>query len=159
MQIPKKQKIIGEKEAFLKACMFCAYQERTQNEVREKLYGMGLKKDVVEELISKLITENFINEERFAKTYAGGKFRIKRWGRIKILEGLKQKRISEYCIKKGLQEITEEDYLDTIATLIENKWSLSVEEDIFKKKNKVATYLIGKGFEPDLVWEALKSLK
>ncbi|HEX8548936.1 MAG TPA: regulatory protein RecX [Cytophagaceae bacterium] len=156
MQFPKKQKFIGEKEAFLKACMFCSYQERTQTEVREKLYGMGLKKDVVEELISKLITENFINEERFAKTYAGGKFRIKKWGKIKILEALKQKRLSDYCIKKGLLEIPDEDYILTIEKLIEIKWASNTEENIFKKKNKIATYLIGRGFEPDLVWAHLK---
>lgn len=155
MVFPKKVKAITKEQAYLKACAFCSYQERTQLEVREKLYGLGIEKDLIEELISQLIIDNFLNEERFAKAYAGGKFRIKKWGKIKILQGLKEKGLSEYCIKKGLEEITEEDYLKTLNDLVNKKWELVEEENIFKKKNKVATYLIGKGYESDVVWQIL----
>src|SRR4051812_72479 len=121
MSLSKKEKVYTRQEALIRTSSFCAYQERTQQEVRDKLYGYGLHKDMAEELISKLISENFINEERFAKTYAGGKFRIKKWGRIKIKEALKAKGISEYCIKKGLLEIDPTEYTSALLSLIEKK--------------------------------------
>ena len=99
----KRKKPIDKKTALLKAADYCAYQERSQQEVRDKLYGYGLHHDEVEENLSELITQGYLNEERFAKAYAGGKFRIKGWGKRKILQGLKQHRISEYCIMKGFE--------------------------------------------------------
>jgi regulatory protein len=146
------------KKIFLKATSFCAYQERTQQEVREKLYGDNVDKDIVEEVIVKLIEENFLNEERFAKAYAGGKFRMKRWGRLKIENELKMKGVSSYCIKMGLKEIEEDHYKETISALLEKKLKEEKEKNIFKKKSKVANYVIRKGFEPDLVWEMLNDL-
>ena len=139
-----------------KAMRFCAYQERTQQEVREKLAGLGVWGDEAEEMISRLITENFINEERYAKTYAGGKFRLKKWGRMKILQGLKQKGISEYSIKKGMQEIESDLYIQTLENLLEEKSRMEKEKNPYKRKHKISLYLIGKGYEPDLVWELLR---
>jgi regulatory protein len=156
MPLSKKEKVYTRQEALLKISSFCAYQERTQQEVRDKLYGYGLHKDMVEELISKLITENFLNEERFAKSYAGGKFRIKKWGRVKIKEALKNKGISEYCIRKGLQEIDPKDYILTLLSLIEERSEKEKEKNEYKRKHKIAQYLIGKGYEAELVWEELK---
>src|ERR1700740_1004357 len=101
MNLPKKEKSYTDKEILIKISAFCAYQERTQKEVRDKLYAFELNKDTAEAIIVKLIEENFINEERFAKVYAGGKFRIKKWGRRKIEEALKQKEISDYCIRQA----------------------------------------------------------
>jgi regulatory protein len=155
MSLSKKEKLYTRQDALIRISSYCAYQERTQQEVRDKLYGYGLHKDMVEELISKLISENFINEERFAKTYAGGKFRIKRWGRIKIKEWLKAKGISEYCIRKGLQEVDARDYHAALLSLIEKRAAKETEKNEYKRKHKIAAYLIGKGYEPDLVWEAL----
>lgn len=152
----KPKKVFSRKEAKLKAADYCAYQERSQQEVRDKLYSYGLHYNDVEEVLSELITENFINEERFAKAYAGGKFRMKKWGRLKILQGLKQHRISEYCIKKGLQEIPEGDYLDTIETLISKKRSTLDITDEFAANQKIASYLYQKGFETNLIWEVLR---
>ena len=152
----KPKKVFSRKEAKLKAADYCAYQERSQQEVRDKLYSYGLHYNDVEEIISELITENFINEERFAKAYAGGKFRMKKWGRLKILQGLKQHRISEYCIKKGLQEIPDADYCDTIELLIDKKRKALAIDNEFIANQKIVAYLHQKGFEPNLIWNILR---
>lgn len=144
-----------------KIASYCAYQERCQQEVRSKLYSYGLYRNEVEELIAWLITENFLNEERFAQTFAGGKFRVKQWGRLKISQALQQKDISAYCIKKGLAEIDEEAYLETIKGLAERKlgeFQLKISNP-YQLKDKVSKFLISKGFEPDLVWQVLKSIR
>src|SRR5210317_1954505 len=98
------------KKAKMKTGTFCAYQERTQQEVRDRLYALGLHRDEVENVLTELITEDFVNEERYAKAFAGGRFRMKQWGRRKIEYALKQKNISSYCIEKGLEEIPDHDY-------------------------------------------------
>ncbi len=157
MNLPKKEKSYTDKEILMKISAFCAYQERTQQEVRDKLYGYGLQKDSVEALIVRLIGENFINEERFARTYAGGKFRIKSWGRKKIQEGLKQKNISEYCIRQAMKEIPEKEYLARLRELIEKRSAKEQESNEYKRKYKIAQYVISKGYEADLVWEMLNT--
>ena len=156
MNLPKKEKSYTDKEVLIKISAFCAYQERTQKEVRNKLYGYGLNKDTVEAIIVKLIEENFVNEERFAKAYAGGKFRIKKWGRRKIQEGLKQKEISDYCIRQAMKEISNDDYSNTLGELIGKRELIEKEKNSYKRKHKIAQYIIAKGFEPELVWEILK---
>jgi len=148
------------KKAKLKIASYCAYQERCQQEVRTKLYSYELYRDEVEELLSWLIQENYINEERFATTFAGGKFRIKKWGKFKITQALKQKDISEYCLKKAMQEIDMEDYLVTIKELSpkkSNEYALRISNE-YQLKDKTAKYIISKGYEPALVWEILKEL-
>lgn len=149
-----KRKLSYE-EAKVKVASYCAYQERYQQEVRSKLYSYGLYQSEVEELLSYLISEGFVNEERFALAFAGGKFRLKKWGKVKIENELKKRNISPYCIQKALSEIEEEDYLDTIAALVESKMTLSSNEDLFTLKKQIADYLIRKGFESDLVWNIL----
>ena len=139
------------KAAKLKAGNYCAYQERTQQEVRDKLYGIGLYSDEVEQVLTELITENYVNEERFAKSFAGGKFRLKQWGKKKIVYALKQRNISSYCIEQGLKEISDEEYEYVITQLVERK-SNQLQGEIFIVKNKIARYLVGKGFENELVW-------
>jgi regulatory protein len=135
---------------------YCAYQDRSQQEVRDKLYTYGLHRKEVEQIIAHLITENFLNEERFAIAYAGGKFRMKQWGRIKIKTALKQKKISDYCIRIALKQISEKDYRKTLDKLIEEKAKSVKEENPLKKKYKVAQYAISRGFEPEMVWEKLR---
>jgi regulatory protein len=155
----KKKKQYSYSEVKTKAMAYCSYQERTQQQVRDKLYDYGLHYDEVEELITFLITENFLNEERFAKSYAGGKFRMKGWGRNKILQGMKQHRLSPYCIKAGMAEIDPEDYYNKLVSLAEKKSEAVRELDPFKKKQSLANYLIRKGYESDLVWDVIKELK
>lgn len=143
-------------EAFLKIQSWCAYQERCQQETRDKLYDYGLWPEAVENIIADLITQNFINEERFAKAFAGGKFRVKKWGRVKIKIALKQKKISEYCIKKAMQEIDDDEYMKTIKLVLEKKGRMLQEKNPIKRKYKLLQYLYSRGFEQDLILDAMK---
>jgi regulatory protein len=146
-------------QALPKIKHYCAYQERSHSEVKEKLYGFGLHRKEVDEILSILIEENYLNEERFAIQYAGGKFRIKQWGRVKIKYALKQKQVSEYCIKKALASIPETDYRKTLQKLFDQKLkTLKSERNIFIKKRKLQDHLMQKGFEPALVNELISSL-
>ena len=139
-------------EALQKAKQYCAYQERCHSEVKEKLYSFDMNKKEVDELLSELISDNYLNEERFAIQFAGGKFRIKQWGKVKIKYGLKQKQVSEYCIKKALSVIDEIDYRKTAKKLFDQKLkTLKAEKNIFIKKRKLQDHLLQKGFETDLV--------
>ena len=153
----KKNPPLSTKEATLKAANFCAYQERSQQEVRNKLYDYGLHQVEVDEVLSDLITQGFVNEGRFAKAYAGGKFRMKQWGRIKILQGLKRHKISEYCMKMAMNEIDDDTYKTTLAELLKKKSLTFKSDNDFERKTKIARYAIGRGFESELVWEVIKS--
>ena len=153
-----KQQLTKE-QALPKVRQYCAYQERCHSEVKEKLYGFGLYKKDVEQLISNLIEENYLNEERFAIVFAGGRFRIKHWGKVKIKYELRQKQVSEYCIKKALQEINSADYLKTLYKLAEGKLKLlKAEKNIFTKKKKLQDYLLQKGFEGQLIQTVIKDI-
>jgi len=152
----KPKKIFTREQAYKKAQDYCAYQERCQQEVRDKLYYWGLHSEDVENLIAMLITEGFINEERFAKIFAGGKFRIKRWGKVKIINELKLRKISKYCINKAMEEIGHKEYMKSLSDLIEKKAKEIKEKNQYKKFNKVATYAISRGYEREMVWDLLK---
>ena len=150
---------LTKEQALQKARHFCAYQERCHQEVKEKLYDYGLKRIDVDEIMAELVQENYLNEERFAIQFAGGKFRIKHWGRQKIKYELKLRQISDYCIKKALQSIDEDDYELTFNELVEDKISkLKTEKNIFIKKRKLQDHLKLKGYEQDLISAALKLL-
>lgn len=156
---PKKRKApLDYKSALLKAADYCAYQERSQQQVRNKLYDYGLDQNEVEEALSELIVQGFINEERFAKAYAGGKFRMKAWGKRKIEQGLKQHKISDYCIRKGLQEIEPEDYWQKLVELADKKLDKIMDTSEYIKRGKTTQYLIGRGFESDLIREAIEEV-
>ncbi len=157
MQLQKQN--LTPMQALQKAKHFCAYQERCHSEVQEKLYSFGLNSNEVAQCTSTLIEENYLNEERFAIAYAGGKFRIKQWGRVKIKYALQQKKISIYCINKGLQEIDDEKYLQNLQQQAQKKWeTLKSEKNIFIKKRKLKDYLQQHGFELDLIFEIIKTL-
>lgn len=151
----KKQKVYTQLQALVKAEAWCAYQERCQQEVRDKIYSWGLHANEVENVIAELISKNFLNEERFAKAYAGGKFRIKKWGRLKIGLELKRRKLSAYCIQKGLAEIDEADYRATLKKLANEKMKMVKEKDARKKNYKVMSFLLSKGYEADLIREIL----
>lgn len=156
MEEQKKQKITDPELALEKMRSWCAYQERCQQEARDKLYQYGLWPEAVESIISALISENFLNEERFAKAYAGGKFRIKKWGRIKIRAALKQKKLADYCINKGLKEIEENEYRRTLEKLLADRSKVVKEPNAIRKNYKLLQYAYSRGFEQDLVMEILK---
>jgi regulatory protein len=148
-------------QAFQKIRHYCAYQERTHLEVKQKLRGFGLKSSDTEVLISRLIEENFLNEERFAIAFAGGRFRIKKWGRVKIRYELGQKKVSTYNIQKGLDSISEEDYLKVLEKLARTKWdAFAVSGDPeHVKAARTTSYLIQKGYETHLIKEVIGSLR
>jgi len=158
LETPERKKItLDKRAAMLKAEHYCAYQERAQQEVRDKLYDWGLKSYEVEEVITELILNNFLNEDRFAKAYVSGKFKIKKWGKIKIRQGLKFKRIPERMIKDALNTIDFDEYLATIFATAEKKLRLMTERNGPKKKYKLISYLQSKGFENDLIFDVLKN--
>ncbi|MEX1240145.1 MAG: RecX family transcriptional regulator, partial [Cyclobacteriaceae bacterium] len=121
-------KVLTPHQAKEKIQRYCAYQERSHQEVRNKLYEYGLHRTDVDEMITSLITEGFLNEERFAKAFAGGKFRLKKWGRIKITHALEAKGVSSNCILIGLRELDEDAYVRILRELLKEK-SDSLEED------------------------------
>ncbi|HMJ69512.1 MAG TPA: regulatory protein RecX [Cyclobacteriaceae bacterium] len=155
---PDGKKRLTPTEALAKIYSYCAYQERSHLEVKKRLFNYGLNSDEVEQILSKLITDGFVNEERFAKAFAGGKFRIKKWGRLKIENELNLIGLSSRNITRGLQEIETEDYEKALRHVLEKKASLLNESDAFKKRDKLAKFAIGRGYEPDLVWRMLKEI-
>jgi len=144
--------------ALQKAKHYCAYQERCHSEVRDKLYSFGLHRNETEPLLTQLIEEGFLNEERFAIAYAGGKFRMKGWGINKIINALKRKNVSAYCINKALKQISPAEYKKTLLKIIEKKSKSVKETDPYKRKYKLAQFAIGKGYEPEQVWEVLSPI-
>lgn len=158
MEEQLKKKYISPEQAFIKITRWCAYQERSQQEVRDKLYDYGLYKTQVEQIISNCVTEGFLNEERFAIAFAGGKFRILGWGKVKIKIALKQKQVSDYCIRKALQQIDDRAYLQKLQQVLKKRSKEVKEKDDFKRKYKLAQYAISRGFESDLVRDALGDL-
>ncbi|HMJ46088.1 MAG TPA: regulatory protein RecX [Ferruginibacter sp.] len=149
----------GIEKAFQKIRHYCAYQERSHFETKEKLYSLGLFKNQVEQIMATLVEENYLNEERFAIAYAGGKFRMKKWGRLKIRFALGQKRVSSYCIKKALSSIDEAAYEKTVIGLAKAKSrSLIKEKNEGVKRNKIIQYLLQKGYEYAIIQEVIKNV-
>lgn len=143
-------------QALPKAKHYCSYQERCHREVKEKLVGFGLNKNESDQIISTLIEENYLNEERFAILYAGGHFRTKHWGRVKIKYELKKKMVSDYCIKKALLSIDDNAYMNALDQLTALKLkTLKSEKNLFVRKRKLQDHLLQKGFESDLVREVV----
>lgn len=152
-------KVYDLNEAREKIAAYCAYRERSQVEVRRKLNSFGLLSEACELLISELIQENFLNEERFARAYARGKFRMKGWGRVKIRQGLKQHQIGDYVLRKAFSEIDEAEYQACLEALCEKKWHEARGLKTFQRRGKVAGQLIRKGYESELVWSALERFR
>lgn len=153
------KKYLTKEQALQKLKHYCAYQERCHNDVKEKLYKLGVWKKEHDEIIAALIEENYLNEERFAIAYAGGKFRINSWGRVKIKYALKQKQVSEYCIKKAMKQISEEDYMKLLNKLAKGKYAALKADQYLVRKKKTMDYLITKGFETNLVAAVLEKAK
>lgn len=145
-------------EALKKLEYYCSYQERCHKEVEEKLQKMSMIPEAKEKIILHLLEHNFLNEERFAKSFARGKFRIKKWGKQRIIRELKYKRISKYNIDSALKELPEEDYLTTFNELAKKKYTSLTEMNKQKKKKKLMDYLLYRGWERHLVYEKVSEL-
>ena len=154
-----EKKRFTKEQALQKIRQYAAYQERCHQEVKHKLYSFGLYSKEVDAILASLIEDNYLNEERFAQTYAGGKFRMRQWGRVRIKYELKQKRVSDYCIRKALQTISDEDYMETLKKIAAKKWSsLVTEKNSFSRKARTIDYLIRKGYELDLTRSVIEQL-
>ena len=152
------KKYLTKDQALQKLKHYCAYQERCHSEVKEKLYSLGVWKKEHDEITAKLIEENYLNEERFAIAFAGGKFRIKQWGKVKIKYELKQKQVSDYSIKKALKQIDEEDYMKVLNKLAKEKYASLKSEQYLIRKKKTMDHLIRRGFEAELVNGSIKNI-
>ncbi|HEY0732755.1 MAG TPA: regulatory protein RecX [Chitinophagaceae bacterium] len=153
-----QKKNLTKEQALQKLRHYCRYQERCHHEVEQKLWELGVKRSFHDEIISVLIEEGDLNEERFAVHFAGGKFRMLQWGKKKIYYALKEKKVSEYSIKKALITIEEDQYLETIKRLAEKKYNILKEEQYLVRKKKTVDYLLQKGFESALVNKIIKEL-
>lgn len=153
-----QRKFLTKEEALQKLKQYCAYQERSHYEVRQKLYELGIRKQDHDEIISTLIEEDYLNEERFAKAFAGGKFRMKDWGRKKIYYALKEKKVSEYSIKQAMKEIDDEEYKKNLKELAQGKYESLKDEQYLVRKKKTIDYMLQKGYELDLVTRAINEL-
>ena len=150
---------LTQKEAQLKLEYYCSYQERCHQEVVQKSYDLGMRSNEIDAIVVHLLQHNFLNEERFARSFARGKHRIKLWGKIRIVNELKQRHISAPNIKCALTEIDEAEYQNTLDALAERHWDTIRETNVQKKKKKFCDYLLRKGWESNLVYEKLKELE
>ena len=152
-----QKKHLTKEQAIQKLRQYCAYQERSHSEVKQKLWELGVWRQDHDEMIASLIEDDYLNEERFAKQYVGGKFRMKDWGRKKIYFGLKEKGIGDYLIKKAMKEIDEDAYNKTLHDLAQKKWESLKGEPYLARKKKTTDYLLQKGYEPDQVSAVINS--
>ena len=143
-----------------KAASYCAYQERTQDEVRLRLKKWDVWGEEADEIIAELISQNYLSEERFAKTYAGGKFRMKNWGRMKIKQELHRRGLSEYSIDKGMKEIGDKAYQESLKELLTKKKTMleRSETDKYKLKQKLVRFALSKGYESELIWKMIEEM-
>jgi regulatory protein len=153
-----KRSTLSREQALQKARHYCGYLERCHQEVKDKLYSFGLSRQDVEEALATLVEEDYLNEERFAIQFAGGHFRLKQWGKVKICYELKQRQVSDYCIKKALAGIDEEDYLKTLERLATAKWETLKDETAFARRGKLQEYLVRKGYEQDRITAVIGEL-
>lgn len=149
---------INQEEVLKKMQRFCAYQDRCHSEVRNKLLELEVYGDRLESIMAELIRENFLNEERFARSFARGKFRMKQWGRLRILQELGRRDISEYCIRKAMEELDESEYQATLRVVLERKQADWSELPVFESRQKLVQYALRRGFEADLAWKILDTL-
>lgn len=147
------------KEAIQKIEYFCSYQERCHEEVVAKLRSMKMYPEEIDQIMVHLISENFLNEERFASSFARGKHRIKHWGKIRITNELKFRNISQTLINTALKEITPEEYLDTFHALAERHWESIKETNALKKRKNFCDYMLRRGFESNLIYDKVKELE
>ena len=152
-----QKKYLTKEQAIMKLRQYCAYQERSHTEVVQKLWELGVMRSEHDAIVASLIEDDYLNEERFAKAFVGGKFRMKDWGRKKIYYGLKEKGIGDYLIKIAMKEIDEDIYRKTLADLAQKKFDSLKDEQYLLRKKKTTDFLLQKGYEPELISAVLNS--
>jgi regulatory protein len=153
---PKKP--LDPEQAYYKITAFCSFRDRSRKEVLAKLSTLGVSKDIAKNIISKLEEEGYLNEARMAQSYAGGKFRIKAWGKRKIELHMKHLGLADQLISEGLAQINEEDYLEKLYTLAHKKWESLAKDEEQVRMGKTMRYLANKGYESEKIWEVMKRL-
>lgn len=156
--VPAGKTVYTLLQALEKARRWCALQERCHGETRSKVQSWGFSEEDADQLVAQLISEGFLSEERFARAFARGKFRIKQWGRTKIIVELKRRKISEFCIRKGLEEIDDDEYQTTLQRLFDKRVKEVKERNPWKRKAKILSFLLAKGYERDLILSLLDTL-
>lgn len=154
----RKKKYVSRDAALLKLQRYCAYQDRCHLEARRKLLDLGIYGDDLENILTDLIADNFLNEERFARSFARGKFQQKGWGRQRITQELKQRQISAYCLRKALEEINEQDYQQCLREIIQRKNEQWGTLPPFERRGKIAQYAMSRGYETELIWEMVNQV-
>ncbi|THF48237.1 RecX family transcriptional regulator [Flavobacterium supellecticarium] len=154
----QKHQYFSIDDATKKLEYYCSYQERCHAEVVQKLQQMHMIPQAIDSIVVHLIENNFLNEERFARSFARGKHRIKKWGKLRIVNELKFRGISKYNIDSALKEFTTEEYLETFHTLADTTWNSIKESNLLKKKKKFCDFLIRKGYESNLIFEKCNDL-
>lgn len=152
-------KVYTVEEATKKLEYYCSYQERCHEEVTSKLKTLGMIPQVIDHIIVHLIDHNFLNEERFACSFARGKHQIKYWGKIRIVNELKFRNISKYNIERALKEIPQEMYFQNFDMLTEKQWNSIRETNLLKKKKKFCDFLLRKGWESHMVFDKVNELE
>jgi len=153
-----QKKHLTKEQAIQKLRQYCAYQERSHSEVKQKLWELCVWRSEHDEIIASLIEDDYLNEERFARAFVGGKFRMKDWGRKRIYYGLKEKGIGDYLIKRAMKEIDEEHYQQTLREFARKKYESLKDDQYLVRKKKTMDYLLQKGYEPELVTGVVNSL-
>lgn len=154
-----QKRFLTREQALQKLRHYCGYQERSHADAVQKLWDLGVGKKMHDEILSVLIEEDYINEERFAKAFARGKFRMNDWGRKKIVHALKEKKVSDYNIRKAMKEIDESDYKNRLAVLLEKKHETMKNDQFLVRKKKLMDYLLQKGFEHELISSAINKME
>jgi len=145
------KKRLTKDEVLQKLRFYCRYQQRCQSEIKQKLFELGIHKKDHEELINELVKENCLDDERFAVAFASGRFKMKQWGRKKILQGLKEKRVSDEIAEKALEQISKKEYMTILKKLAKERYASLKHEQYLVRKKKTMDYLRQKGYEVDLI--------
>ena len=155
----QNNKVYTVKEATERIQSFCAIQDRCQWEVEKKMKEWEISDEIIENILTDLILDKFVDEQRFSESFCRGKFRIKRWGKVKIKNELKIKKISKNCIDKGLLQIENEEYMEVLKYLYIKKRNSLKDTNQFIRKGKIAKHLQQKGFESNMIWELINKDK
>ncbi|GAA4378235.1 regulatory protein RecX [Hymenobacter koreensis] len=155
---PRKRKTYTPGEALQKIASFCAYQERSHKEVEDKLRSYGLDEEEAGEITIRLVREKLLDDERFARSFVRGKYRLKKWGRRRIRQELKMRGVSEFCIKAGMSEIDGDEYYRNLVELLEKKNALEKESNPHKRRQKLTLYVTAKGYEGEFIQDALREV-
>jgi regulatory protein len=151
------KKRLTKEQALQKLRFYCRYQQRCQSELKEKLFELGINKKDHHELMSELVKENCVSDERFAMAFASGRFKMKQWGRKKIQKGLNEKRVSNEIAQKALEQINKKEYMTMLNKLAKERYASLKHEQYLVRKKKTMDYLIQKGYEVDLIKDAVNN--